>query len=126
MIVENATLGPLGALRKQLRQVLAACASERCAPEIGKRLEALLDAPEWEHAAEDANTLRTSLAHWKVFGEHAEGERSRLQSKVTRLSHNEAVLMNALYKACGNDEEMVRQIIESQGALRCEPELLKG
>lgn len=117
MIVENATLGPLGALRKQLRQVLAACASERCAPEIGKRLEALLDAPDWEHAAEDSNTLRTSLAHWKVFAEHAEGERSRLK-------HNEAVMMDALYKACGDDEEMVRQTIESQGVLRPDPALL--
>lgn len=89
MIVENATLGPLGALRKQLRQVLAACASERCAPEIGKRLEALLDAPEWEQAAEDANTLRTSLAHWKVFGEHAEGERSQLSADAARLDRFE-------------------------------------
>lgn len=62
----------------------------------------------------EIETLRTQLAHWKVFGEHAEGERSRLK-------HNEAVMMDALYKACGDDEEMVRQTIESQGVLRYDP-----
>ena len=68
-------------------------------------------------AATEIEALRTSLAHWKVFGEHAEGERSRLK-------HNEAVMMNALYKACGDDEEIVRQTIESQGVLRPDPALL--
>ena len=70
-----------------------------------------------QQAREEIETLRTQLAHWKVFGEHAEGERSRLK-------HNEAVMMNALYKACGDDEEMVRQTIESQGVLRPDLSLL--
>lgn len=116
-IGQAAALGPIGRLRYELRKTLATCASERCAPEIGARLEALLDAPEWTETAEESNALRTSLAHWKVFAEHAEGERSRLK-------HNEAVMMDALYKACGDDEEMVRQIIESQGVLRPDPALL--
>ena len=54
---------------------------------------------------------------WKVFAEHAEAERSRLK-------RNEGVMMDALYKACGDDEEMVRQTIDSQGVLRCDPALL--
>jgi hypothetical protein len=67
--------------------------------------------------AAELDALRTQLAHWRVFGEHAEGERSRLK-------HNEAVMMDALYKACADDEEMVRQTIESQGVLRCDHALL--
>jgi hypothetical protein len=34
------------------------------------------------------------------------------------LEHNNQVLMNALMKACGDDEEMVKEIIESQGELK--------
>ena len=40
-----------------------------------------------QQAREEIEALRTQLAHWKVFGEHAEGERSRLQGQVMRLSH---------------------------------------
>lgn len=88
-IGQAAALGPLGRLRYELRKVLAACASERCAPEIGARLEALLDAPEWTEAAEDANAMRTSLAHWKLFAEHAEGERSQMSADAARLDRFE-------------------------------------
>lgn len=35
-----------------------------------------------QQAAEEIETLRTSLAHWKVFAEHAEGERSRLREEL--------------------------------------------
>lgn len=41
-----------------------------------------------QQAREEIETLRSQLAHWKVFGEHAEGERSRLQVEVMRL-HSE-------------------------------------
>ncbi len=118
MIVENATLGPLGKLRLKLRMLSG---EWKTTPDMQDAVLAVLNEPEWEQAADEANSLRVSLAHWKVFGEHAESERSRLQSKVTRLSQNEAVLMNALYKACGDDEEIVRQTIDSQGELQCEP-----
>ena len=36
-------------------------------------------------------------------------------AELRRLEHNNQVLMNALMKACGDDEEMVKEIIESQG-----------
>lgn len=35
-----------------------------------------------------------------------------------RLEHNNEVLMNALWKACGDDEETVNATIESQGELK--------
>jgi hypothetical protein len=96
-------------------------------------------------ATAEIERLRTQLAHWKVFGEHAEGERSKewarrrniegfaavhaatsetLRADVERLKHNEVVMTDALYKACGDDEEMVRQTINSQGVLRPDPALL--
>jgi hypothetical protein len=35
----------------------------------------------------------------------------------TRMEHNNEVLMNALWKACGDDEEIVKSTIESQGEI---------
>ena len=35
-----------------------------------------------------------------------------------RLEHNNEVLMNALWKACGDDEQVVNATIESQGELK--------
>ena len=35
-----------------------------------------------------------------------------------KAKHNEEVLMNALWKACGDDGQMVVEIIESQGELK--------
>lgn len=34
------------------------------------------------------------------------------------LEHNNRVLMDALWKACGDDEELVNAYIESQGELK--------
>jgi|GEM_PF-3654205 len=112
----EADAGPLSRLRYKLRMAFTD-GTFVSTYGLQRRMAEVLEAPEWMQAAEEANALRTSLAHWKVFGEHAEGERSRLK-------HNEAVMMNALYKACGDDEEMVRQTIESQGVLRPDPALL--
>jgi hypothetical protein len=39
-------------------------------------------------------------------------------AELRRLEHNTTILMNALMKACGDDEEMVKEIIESQGELK--------
>jgi hypothetical protein len=35
-----------------------------------------------------------------------------------KAKHNEEVLMNALWKACGDDGQMVVETIESQGELK--------
>lgn len=37
----------------------------------------------------ELEALRSQLAHWKVFGEHAEGERSKLSADVARLDRFE-------------------------------------
>jgi hypothetical protein len=37
---------------------------------------------------------------------------------LTRLEHNNQLLMNALWKACGDNAELVKEIIESQGELK--------
>jgi hypothetical protein len=41
-----------------------------------------------------------------------------LRLQVANLKHNSEVLTNALWKACGDDEQVVNDTIESQGALR--------
>ena len=42
----------------------------------------------------------------------------RAAAELRRLQHNNLVLMDALWKACGDDEEMVNGYIESQGELK--------
>ena len=39
-------------------------------------------------------------------------------SELLRLEHNNRVLMDALWKACGDDEQVVNDTIESQGELK--------
>jgi hypothetical protein len=50
------------------------------------------------------------------------GERSQWMmdaaAELRRLHHNNEVLMNALWKACGDDEQVVNATIESQGEMR--------
>jgi hypothetical protein len=41
-----------------------------------------------------------------------------LRLSVLNLQHNNEVLTNALWKACGDDEQVVNDTIESQGTLR--------
>ena len=47
-----------------------------------------------------------------------EQENKLLRARNERLEHNNEVLTNALWKACGDDEQVVTDTIESQGALR--------
>lgn len=39
-------------------------------------------------------------------------------AELRRLHHNNQVLKNALWKACGDDQEVVNATIESQGELK--------
>jgi hypothetical protein len=57
----------------------------------------------------DAEDSVIDVARWFVEDSAAE---------LRRLEHNNQLLMNALMKACGDDEEMVKEIIESQGELK--------
>lgn len=39
-------------------------------------------------------------------------------AELRRLHHNNEVLLNAIWKSCGDDEETVNETIESQGELK--------
>lgn len=41
-----------------------------------------------------------------------------LEAEVERLTHNTRVLTDAVWKACGDDDEVVKATIESQGTLQ--------
>ena len=43
---------------------------------------------------------------------------TKAADELRRLHHNNLVLMDALWKACGDDEEIVNATIESQGELK--------
>ena len=42
-------------------------------------------------------------------------EKKFLEAEIERLEHNIDVLMDALFKACGDDAQMVQATIDSQG-----------
>ena len=45
-------------------------------------------------------------------------EKEFLKAEIKRLEHNIEVLMDALFKACGDDAQVVEATIESQGGLK--------
>ena len=45
-------------------------------------------------------------------------EKEFLEAEIERLEHNIDVLMNALFKACGDDAQVVQETIDSQGELK--------
>jgi hypothetical protein len=45
-------------------------------------------------------------------------EKEFLEAEIKRLEHNIDVLMNALFKACGDDAQVVQATIDSQGELK--------
>ena len=64
----------------------------------------------WKAAAELRRLLNLAYdQHTEIYG---------LRLQVGHLEHNNEVLTNALWKACGDDEQVVNDTIESQGALR--------
>ncbi len=60
----------------------------------------------------------TELTNMHERGTVRRGHIDEMLAELLRLGHNNTVLMNALMKACGDDEEMVKEIIESQGELK--------
>lgn len=84
----EADAGPLSRLRYKLRMAFTD-GTFVSTYGLQRRMAEVLEAPEWMQAAEEANALRTSLAHWKVFAEHAEGERSQMSADAARLDRFE-------------------------------------
>ena len=76
-------------------------------PEI-ERLVALVRADEREIVMNEPLTKE----NWQRF---EDGIRADEREKA---KHNEEVLMNALWKACGDDAQVVEATIESQGELK--------
>ena len=60
----------------------------------------------------------TELTEMHERGTVRRGHIDEMLAELRRLAHNNTVLDNALYKACGYDEETVKEIIESQGELK--------
>lgn len=58
------------------------------------------------------------LAEWLERRQMMMLQDRQAAAELRRLQHNNEVLMNALWKACGDDEEMVNGYIESQGELK--------
>jgi hypothetical protein len=54
---------------------------------------------------------------WSLLEATQESLREHM-AEIKRLEHNEEVLMNALFKACGDDAQVVVETIESQGELK--------
>jgi hypothetical protein len=50
--------------------------------------------------------------HWQRFEDEIRADERE------KAKHNEEVLMNALWKACGDDAQVVEATIESQGELK--------
>jgi hypothetical protein len=86
----------------------------------GERFNALLD--DYCTALETIGDMRSEDEVNGNIIECHEATIKRLEAKILaereKFKHNEEVLMNALWKACGDDEEVVDATIESQGELK--------
>ena len=51
-------------------------------------------------------------------GDKHQRDTEEAAAELRRLHHNNLVLTNALWKACGDDREVVSATIESQGELK--------
>jgi uncharacterized membrane protein YccC len=72
------------------------------------------DLTAWGHSERAAEILRQTRDGIRTAIKQAEKELNEL----ARLQHNNAVLMDALWKSCGDDEETVNATIESKGKLK--------
>ena len=73
-----------------------------------KAFEALARADEREIVMNEPLTK----AQWQRFEDEIRADERE------KAKHNEEVLMNALWKACGDDAQVVEATIESQGELK--------
>ena len=73
-----------------------------------KAFEALVRADEREIVMNEPLTK----AQWQRFEDEIRADERE------KAKHNEEVLMNALWKACGDDAQVVEATIESQGELK--------
>jgi hypothetical protein len=65
------------------------------------------------------NIVDDSAEYWTATDNELEAFAKLVrEDERARLEHNNEVLMNALWKACGDDEEVVNATIESQGELK--------
>ena len=80
----EADAGPLSRLRYKLRMAFTD-GTFVSTYGLQRRMAEVLEAPEWMQAAEEANTLRTQLEHWKTFAVHAEGEHAAWKKTATEL-----------------------------------------
>ena len=65
------------------------------------------------YAAQAVETVRSQLAHWKVFAEHAEGERSRLrgeQAVLVRLLLEADKVVSTIEGECQEEWDMLLQL----------------
>lgn len=62
--------------------------------------------------------LNTALLRRAEEIRQLKGQLDRALENVSKLEHNIQVLKNAVWKACGDDEDAVNATIESQGELR--------
>jgi len=69
-------------------------------------------------ADEYANACFEQALNQRSEDPEPEAKRELLVAAVSRIRHNCEVLTNALWKACGDDEQVVTDTIESQGTLR--------
>jgi hypothetical protein len=62
------------------------------------------------------------LADWldvrACGGDNWNAKMNAAAAELRRLHHNNEVLMNALWRACGDDEEVVNATIASEGKLK--------
>lgn len=66
----------------------------------------------------EALRLADELAVFATWRDDSTGTLGKSAAELRRLYHNNEVLMNALWKACGDDEQVVKDTIESQGELK--------
>ena len=78
-----------------------------------KAFEALVRADEQEKYKWDIHSCGPTCKRYGCVAMREAVEAEREKSK-----HNEGVLMNALWKACGDDAQVVEATIESQGELK--------